>query len=653
MSRGPLLCDDMDCNLDRRCGVVAVFARRLQACARAGLLLLAIGCAASAPAREPDAAPATIEELEQAIGEVLRETGAPGVGFVLVDRGGTRWAGGVGVADRASSAAVDTGTMFRWGSISKSIVSAAMLQLQEQGGIDLGDRARDLIPEIAYANRWEESHPVRVVHLLEHTTGFDDIHLVEYGYRNADFTLRQGLDFHPHSRIARWPPGTHFSYSNSGPPMAAYALEKLTGQPFEEYADEHILRPLGITRGSFRYTPAVQHRLATSYRRDGHTPMPYMHLIIRPSGSFNATPTEMGAFVRMLLNRGSAGETRILDPASVDRMETPASALYARHGLTAGYGLGNFAAPRDGFLWHGHTGGIDGFLARYGYLPEHGVGYAYSINAENAEAYQRIGELIRAHLTHGLEPFPPAPVVNPPQDLHPHAGLYVLAASRNEVTRFLDLLIDVVRVRVSDDRLVARTLLGSEVELFPLGGGRFRTAEDPVATLVFLDDADVRLLQGYNWAVWGSYQRTQAAPLVLLWIAAGTSVALIISALLFALVWIPRRVLTRRRVPGIAVEVLPALAAAFLVAAILLVVLASSDLLVRLGTPTVYSVGFAVLTVLFAVAALAGAVQVLRTRPADAGRGVWWHAALVSGANLFVLLYLGAHGLIGMRFWTF
>jgi len=653
MSRKPLLRDEMDGKIGRRCGVVAVFARRLQACALAGLLLLGVGCAASAPAREPETAPATIEELQQAIAAVLRETGVPGVGFVLVDREDIRTAGGVGIADRASGAAVDTGTMFRWGSISKSMVSVAVLQLQEQGRIRLDDRAWDLIPEIAYANRWEASHPVRIVHLLEHTTGFDDIHLVEYNYSDPDFTLRQGLDFHPHSRISRWPPGTHFSYSNSGPPMAAYALEKLTGQSFEEYADEHILRPLAITRGSFLYTTEVRRRLATSYRRDGRTPMPYMHLIIRPSGSFSATPTEMGAFVRMLLNRGSAGGTRILDPASVGRMETPASALYARHGLTAGYALGNFAAPRDGFLWHGHTGGIDGFLARYGYLSEHGVGYAYSINAENAEAYERIGELIRSHLTHGLEPLPPVPVANSSNDLARYAGLYVLAASRTEVTRFLDRLIDVVRVRASDDRFVLRTLLGSEVELLPLGGGRFRTAEDPVATLVFVDDGDTRLLQGYTRAVWGSYQRTQTAPLVALWIAAGISVLLMVSALLFALVWIPRRVLTGLHVRSITVRTLPALAAAFLAAAILLVVLASSDLLVRLGTPTVYSVGFAVLTVMFAVAALAGAVQVLRTRPADAGRGVWWHSALVSGANLFVLLYLGAYGMIGMRFWTF
>jgi len=633
--------------------VISAFARGLQTCALAGLLLLALGCVASAPAPESKAAPASIEELEQAIAEVLRETGAPGVGFVLVDREGIRWAGGLGIADRASGAAVDTGTIFRWGSISKSMVSVAVLQLQEQGRIRLDDRARELIPEIAFTNRWEATHPVRIVHLLEHTTGFDDIHLIEHNYRNPDFTLRQGLDFHPHSRISRWPPGTHFSYSNSGPPMAAYALEKLTGQSFEEYADEHILRPLGITRGSFLYTTEVQRRLATSYQRNGRTPMPYMHLIIRPSGSFSATPIEMGAFVRMLLNRGSVGEARILDPASVDRMETPASALYARQGLTAGYGLGNFAAPRDGFLWHGHTGGIDGFLARYGYLPEHGVGYAYSVNAENAAAFDRIGERIRAHLTRDLEPLPPTPALNPRVDLERYAGLYLLAASRNELTRFLDRLIDVVRVRVSDDRLVARPLLGSEVELLPLGGGRFRTGEDPVATLVFLDDGDARLLQGYNRAVWGSYQRTPAVPMVALWMAAGISVLLMVSALLFALVWIPRRVLTGRRVQSIAVRSLPALAAACLAAAILLVVLASSDLLVRLGTPTVYSVGFALLTVMFAVSALAGALQVLRTRPADAGRGVWWHSALVSGANLFVLLYLGAYGMVGMRFWTF
>jgi CubicO group peptidase (beta-lactamase class C family) len=602
------------------------------------LLLAAIaGC--TPPTAEPgsEETPRSIAALEAAIAGVLSETGTPGVGYVLVDREGIRHAGGVGLADRASGGAMDTGTILRWGSISKSIVAVAVLQLREQGRIRLEDRVRELIPEIEHVNRWEATHPVRVVHLLEHTSGFDDIHLVEFGHRDAGITLRQGLDFHPHSRTSRWPPGTHFSYSNSGPPMAAYAIEKLTGQSFESYAEEHVLRPLGIVRGSFLYTPEVQRGLATSYRRDGRTPMPYAHLIIRPSGSFSATPAEMGAFVRMLLNRGSVDGIRVLEPASVERMESPASALYARSGVAAGYALGNFAAPRDGFLWRGHTGGIDGFLARYGYLPEHGVGYAYAINAENAQAFDRIGALIRAHLAHDLEPPPAAPTVEVPGELERLAGLYVLAASRNQLTRFLDRLVDVIHVRPRGDRLVARKAFGQEVELIPLGGGRFRTADDPIATLVFVEEEGERLMQGYTRSLWGSYRRASAPLQLLLWSAAAISLALMASALLGALLWLPRAMLARGRGlgggAGARVLALPALAAALLAGAVLLVLLASSDLLVRLGTPTVYSVGFAILTVLFAIAALAGAVQVARSRPAEAGRGAWWYAALVSAAN--------------------
>ncbi len=112
-------------------------------------------------------------------------------------------------------------TLFRIGSISKMFVSLSVLMLQEQGQLALDDLVRSRIPDVAFENPWEQTDPVRIVHLLEHTTGFDDLTFREYAHGRL-VTLKEGLDYEPRSRKSRWRPGTRFSYCNSGPPMAAY-----------------------------------------------------------------------------------------------------------------------------------------------------------------------------------------------------------------------------------------------------------------------------------------------------------------------------------------------------------------------------------------------------------------------------------------------
>jgi CubicO group peptidase (beta-lactamase class C family) len=100
-----------------------------------------------------------------------------------------------------------------------------------------------LVPEVSFENRWEATDPVRVVDLLEHTTGWDDIHLRESVKDAKGMTLREGLDYDRPSRISRWRPGTRMAYSNSGPPVAAYIVEKITGQRFEDYVTQNFFCP--------------------------------------------------------------------------------------------------------------------------------------------------------------------------------------------------------------------------------------------------------------------------------------------------------------------------------------------------------------------------------------------------------------------------
>jgi CubicO group peptidase (beta-lactamase class C family) len=143
-------------------------------------LVFFLFCSSLVAADPPPPAPKTTAELDQALRKVLVETKTPGVGVSVVAHDRVLWTAGIGKADVAKGIEVTPDTLFRIGSVSKSIVSLSILKLEEQGKLHLTDTARSLAPEIPFSNPWESTDPVRIVNLLEHTTGFDDLHFSEY-----------------------------------------------------------------------------------------------------------------------------------------------------------------------------------------------------------------------------------------------------------------------------------------------------------------------------------------------------------------------------------------------------------------------------------------------------------------------------------------
>jgi CubicO group peptidase (beta-lactamase class C family) len=129
---------------------------------------------------EKDSPPKTVAELENAILQVLNNTHTPGVGAAIVVCEGPRWIAGIGITDVSARRPVTPDTLFRIGSVSKSFVAPAVLKLQREKKLDHNDSVRTLPPEIQFASAWESTDAMRVVHLLEHTAGFDDLHLPEY-----------------------------------------------------------------------------------------------------------------------------------------------------------------------------------------------------------------------------------------------------------------------------------------------------------------------------------------------------------------------------------------------------------------------------------------------------------------------------------------
>jgi hypothetical protein len=94
----------------------------------------------------------------------------------------------------------------------------------------------------------------------------------------------------------------------------------------------------------------------------------------------------MAAYLQFYLNRGTVNGVEVIPAASLDRMEMPTRTWAAQEGLKAGYGLSNYWSINEGFLYHGHDGGVAGGLTEMAYMPEHGVGYFYSINAANGDS---------------------------------------------------------------------------------------------------------------------------------------------------------------------------------------------------------------------------------------------------------------------------
>ena len=597
--------------------------------------------------------PATIDELLAEISNVLEEHDTPGIAIAIVNEDGPEFIGALGKANIEKDIAADADTLFRIGSTSKMFVALAVLQLAEEGRLSLDDKLADLAPEIEFENPWEDTHPIRVVHLLEHTTGWDDIHLPEYAHNDpTPATLKEGLDFHPHSRKSRWQPGTRMSYCNAGPPVAAYIVQKITGQDFEDYVQENFFAPLQMTGTTYRRSEGVQEKGATLY--ENGVPANYWHILMRPSGSINASADDMARFVQMFLGRGALDGVQYVSPESIERMERTETTNGAEAGLEVGYGLHNYTSTHEHWVYRSHNGGVNGGLTELAYMPEADMGYAFMINSGSGAAFVDISDLIRNYQTRDLAK-PDVPGAAPLTDADRKiAGFYHLISPRQQIGYFLDRVLGIERLWFDSDTLKRKALLGGdEQDYVPAGNGMFRSPETGKVVLVQTEDpvagpvvhAGTRVLKPVSPIVAFGQLALGA-----LWVVAiGTS-------FLYFLVWGVRKL--RGKVPAgpsTRIRMWPLLAGVSIVAFVGLFAAgmsSTSNIFETLGNPTAISIGVMLATIAFAVFAVLGAYTAITERNADMNRVNYWYCSVSSCLHLLAAAYLLWFGIIGIQTWT-
>jgi CubicO group peptidase (beta-lactamase class C family) len=305
----------------------------------------------------------------------------PGVSFIFVQGGEVVYASGYGYANLETATSINAdSSVVRIGSVSKPFVATAVMQLVEQGKLDLNTDINQYLTSFQLEDTFPE--PVTLAHLLTHTGGFEDPPYVS----NTDPQQVQPLGpfLTANMPSPTYPPREVFSYSNYGYALAALIVEEVTGIPFDQYVEQNIFTPLEMTQSSYLLAPPLPENMVTGYLyRDGEQiPQPMDYDSDYPGGSIISTAEDMSHFILAHLGDGCYQGACILKATTLAEMhQRHAETPYEGQNVTLGFVEG----IQDGQRLLGHSGAIRGFGNSLDLLPDHNAGYFFSFNAECLE----------------------------------------------------------------------------------------------------------------------------------------------------------------------------------------------------------------------------------------------------------------------------
>jgi CubicO group peptidase (beta-lactamase class C family) len=443
--------------------------------------------------------PAELEAfLDNFFARQMRDYHIAGAAIAVVKDGELFFAKGYGYADLENGIPVDPEqTIFRMGSVGKTFTWTAVMQLVEQGKLDLD---ADIQGYLDFRIPDTYPQPITVKHLMTHTSGFEDLGLESVVSDASDLEpAREWLISHMAARVC--PPGDSAGYSNYNAMLAGYIVARVSGQPYEQYIQEHILDPLGMAHSTAQspIPPDLRTYASVGYTYvDGtfqafpdYTAQP----ALVPSGAHQASVTDMARFMIAHLENGrysdeNIAEARILKESTARQM---LSTLYTPDPRLLGTAYGIFDWSDNGQRTLGHTGYSPPMHSVLLLLPDQNLGVFVTYNSADAEELttQHFG-FQRAFFDHYYSAPAVAPI-QPPADFAERAARFVgsYRFSSNPSTTLLKIieLFGLQTVAISDPGdgalLVAMNPFeGRFVEVEPL---YFRQVDGPFS-IVFRED---------------------------------------------------------------------------------------------------------------------------------------------------------------------
>src|SRR5207247_1110773 len=396
--------------------------------------------------------------LDALIPSQLRNRNIAGAVVSVVKDGQVLFQKGYGYADfEAKQPVLPDQTLFRPGSISKLFTATAVMQLVEQGKLDL-DRDVNEYVDCAIPKTYPE--PVTMRRLITHTAGFEETLKNLFVAHESDMKpLRTYLVNQMPQRI--FPTGKVVSYSNYGFTVAGYIVERVSGEKFERYIDNHILKPLRMTNSTFDQPlpVALTPQMSQGYLAAAKKPRDFEFFQAAPAGALSTTAADMTRFMLAFLQDGTVHGVAILKPETVRQME---NRQFELHPMINGLGLTFMEYSMNGQRIVAHGGDTVYFHSDMVLVPDAHVGYFISYNSLGKNIGGGRGEVLRAFANRYFpRPSEPKANVDPntaKMDGRAVSGVY--KGTRRGETTLLKLLVLLDQFSVSSDKEGVLTVEG-------------------------------------------------------------------------------------------------------------------------------------------------------------------------------------------------
>ncbi len=312
--------------------------------------------------------------LDSFIDKELITFDIPGMSVAVVKGTEIVWQKGFGWQNSIERKPTSSNTVFRVGSISKLFNAVAVMQLHEKGILNIDVPITEYCSELTFKNKFESTAPITLRHLLSHRAGilrespvgnyFDD------GEPSIEETVHSIIDTDLIYEV-----GQNCKYSNLGPTISGYIIEKVTGVSFPEYVKEHILTPLEMNSSSFLFdNQMVQENLATSFMVNFDNELfqaPTFQLGTIPAGNLYSTSSDLANFMICMMNKGEFRGKRVILEGTLQEMQ---SLQFDSNNGIRNFGLGFSLGKLGEYHSFSHTGIVYGFTSDFYALKEPQLG---------------------------------------------------------------------------------------------------------------------------------------------------------------------------------------------------------------------------------------------------------------------------------------
>jgi CubicO group peptidase (beta-lactamase class C family) len=469
------------------------------------LPLLFIALASSVFAQTQDSLQDTIEVL-------LSEQKISGAVWATVSENGAIKIGAAGYKNMSSKTHLTPSDKVHVGSVSKTLLAAGFLRLATVNAIDLDDPVSKYLPTLPINNRWGKTHPVTIRHLLDHTSGLTDVRLWQVFSTSAtpSTPLESVYKGDPSMLRIQAKPGSIYSYSNLGFTILGMVIEKLTGDRYEHFLDENLLKPLGMLNSTFEFVTQAgdnaDDRLAAGHFENG-LPVYAMPGYLRPAGQFTTTAEDMGIFLRFLMSDGTINGTSFIRSDYLRSIGNQRQTDAFKNGVPYGDALGAYSRDRYGVIGLAKNGNILGFSSMIYLFPEHKKAFFISYNMDSETAnYDLFNEALVKYLDITRRDFLVTQHATE-IELQQWNGYYVPVITKVEPFALIDKLFSHTKVTIHDKGALLEPAQGKKRELLYQGNQLFsmqgRTNishsfyKNEVSDLLITDG--IRTIKKINW----------------------------------------------------------------------------------------------------------------------------------------------------------